>query len=243
MTLNFDQSASAAKTRRTAHPRRSQLARPRLSLRRRRTDLPGSRRRPLRLGRRRQSLHRLCRLLGAADSRPRRARRRSTPSCMPPETAPASALRHRREADLAELVTEAFPAVEKVRFVSSGTEATMCAIRLARALHRPQIHRQVRGLLPRPYRSLLVKAGSGVATLGIPGSAGVPEEFVAVHAGAALQRSRRRWKRRSRKFKDKIACVIVEPVVGNMGCVPPKPGYLEGLRAITAARRCAAHPR
>jgi glutamate-1-semialdehyde 2,1-aminomutase len=137
------------------------------------------------------------------------------------------------EADLAELVIEAFPAIEKVRFVSSGTEATMSAIRLARAATRRKFIVKFEGCYHGHSDALLVKSGSGVATLGIPGSAGVPEEFVeftlalpyndlsAVEAAFA-------------KFKGQIACVIVEPVVGNMGCVPPQPGYLAGLRDITA---------
>jgi glutamate-1-semialdehyde 2,1-aminomutase len=137
------------------------------------------------------------------------------------------------EADLAALVIEAFPAIEKVRFVSSGTEATMSAIRLARAFTTRKIIVKFEGCYHGHSDALLVKAGSGVATLGIPGSAGVPEEFVestlalpynnlnAVEAAFA-------------KFKGQIACVIVEPVVGNMGCVPPQPGYLEALREITA---------
>jgi glutamate-1-semialdehyde 2,1-aminomutase len=137
------------------------------------------------------------------------------------------------EAELAHLVTEAFPAIEKVRFVSSGTEATMSAIRLARAATGRKFIVKFEGCYHGHSDALLVKAGSGVATLGIPGSAGVPEEFVeftlalpyndvsAVEAAFA-------------KFTSQIACVIVEPVVGNMGCVPPQPGYLEALREITA---------
>jgi len=136
------------------------------------------------------------------------------------------------EADLAALVIEAFPAIEKVRFVSSGTEATMSAIRLARAATKRKFIVKFEGCYHGHSDALLVKAGSGVATLGIPGSAGVPEEFVeftlalpyndveAVEAAFA-------------KFKGQIACVIVEPVVGNMGCVPPQPGYLAALRDTT----------
>ncbi len=136
------------------------------------------------------------------------------------------------EADLAELVIEAFPAIEKVRFVSSGTEATMSAIRLARAATGRKMIVKFEGCYHGHSDALLVKAGSGVATLGIPGSAGVPEEFVEftlalpyndVNAVVAA----------FEKFKDKIACVIVEPVVGNMGCVLPTPGYLQALRLIT----------
>jgi len=136
------------------------------------------------------------------------------------------------EADLAVLVTEAFPAVEKVRFVSSGTEATMSAIRLARAYTNRKYVVKFEGCYHGHSDALLVKAGSGVATLGIPGSAGVPEEFVQFTLALpyndvpAVQEA-------FAKYKDQIACVIVEPVVGNMGCVPPKPGYLQALRVIT----------
>jgi glutamate-1-semialdehyde 2,1-aminomutase len=136
------------------------------------------------------------------------------------------------EADLAELVAEAFPVVEKVRFVSSGTEATMSAIRLARAYTNRKYIVKFEGCYHGHSDALLVKAGSGVATLGIPGSAGVPEEFVQFtlalpyNSVPAVQEA-------FAKYKDQIACVIVEPVVGNMGCVPPKPGYLQALRLIT----------
>ena len=137
------------------------------------------------------------------------------------------------EAELAQLVIEAFPAIEKVRFVSSGTEATMSAIRLARAATGRKFIVKFEGCYHGHSDALLVKAGSGVATLGIPGSAGVPEEFVEFTLAlpynnlAAVEAA-------FTKFTGQIACVIVEPVVGNMGCVPPQPGYLEGLRAITA---------
>ncbi len=136
------------------------------------------------------------------------------------------------EADLAELVTEAFPTVEKVRFVSSGTEATMSAIRLARAYTQRKIIVKFEGCYHGHSDALLVKAGSGVATLGIPGSAGVPEEFVAFTL-ALPYNNLNAVEEAFAKFKGQIACVIVEPVVGNMGCVPPNHGYLEGLRAIT----------
>jgi glutamate-1-semialdehyde 2,1-aminomutase len=136
------------------------------------------------------------------------------------------------EADLAELVTEAFSAVEKVRFVSSGTEATMSAIRLARAYTKRKVIIKFEGCYHGHSDALLVKAGSGVATLGIPGSAGVPEEFVEFTL-ALPYNDLNALEQAFAKFKDQIACVIVEPVVGNMGCVPPNSGYLEGLRAIT----------
>lgn len=136
------------------------------------------------------------------------------------------------EVDLAEAVTEAVPSMEKVRFVSSGTEATMSAIRLARAFSRRKYIVKFAGCYHGHADSLLVKAGSGVATLGIPGSAGVLEELAqftlalpyndlgAIEAAFA-------------KFSGQIAAVIVEPVVGNMGCVPPAVGYLQGLRELT----------
>jgi glutamate-1-semialdehyde 2,1-aminomutase len=136
------------------------------------------------------------------------------------------------EADLAALVAEAFPVVEKVRFVSSGTEATMSAIRLARAYTKRKYIVKFVGCYHGHSDALLVKAGSGVATLGIPGSAGVPEEFVQFTL-ALPYNDRKALEEVFRKYKDQIACVIVEPVVGNMGCVPPYHGYLEGLRAIT----------
>ena len=136
------------------------------------------------------------------------------------------------EADLAALVTEAFPAIEKVRFVSSGTEATMSAIRLARAATGRKIIVKFEGCYHGHSDALLVKAGSGVATLGIPGSAGVPEEFVAFTL-ALPYNNPDAVEAAFAKFKGQIACVIVEPVVGNMGCVPPRPGYLEALREIT----------
>jgi glutamate-1-semialdehyde 2,1-aminomutase len=137
------------------------------------------------------------------------------------------------EVDLAALVTEAFPAVEKVRFVSSGTEATMSAIRLARAATQRKIIVKFEGCYHGHSDALLVKAGSGVTTLGIPGSAGVPEEFVEFTL-ALPYNDREAVETAFAKFKGQIACVIVEPVVGNMGCVPPEPGYLEALREITA---------
>jgi len=137
------------------------------------------------------------------------------------------------EADLADLVISAFPHMEKVRFVSSGTEATMSAIRLARGYTKRKYIVKFEGCYHGHSDALLVKAGSGVATLGIPGSAGVPEEFTQFTLAlpyndiCALDQA-------FEKFKHQIACVIVEPVVGNMGCVPPARGYLEALRAITA---------
>ena len=136
------------------------------------------------------------------------------------------------EADLAELVASAFPHIQKVRFVSSGTEATMSAIRLARAYTKRKYIVKFEGCYHGHADALLVKAGSGIATLGIPGSAGVPEEFTQFTL-ALPYNDTDALEQTFKKFKHQIACVIVEPVVGNMGCVPPARGYLEALRAIT----------
>src|SRR5438046_6926848 len=137
------------------------------------------------------------------------------------------------EADLAEIVMSAFPHIEKVRFVSSGTEATMSAIRLARAYTRRKYIVKFEGCYHGHADALLVKAGSGVATLGIPGSAGVPEEFTQFTL-ALPYNDTDALEEAFKKFKQQIACVIIEPVVGNMGCVPPARGYLEAVRAVTS---------
>ena len=136
------------------------------------------------------------------------------------------------ETELAQLVVEAFPHVQKVRFVSSGTEATMSAIRLARAYTKRKYIIKFEGCYHGHADSLLVKAGSGVATLGIPGSAGILEEItqftiaLPFNDTAVLEQA-------FSKYRHQIACVIVEPVVGNMGCVPASGGYLANLRTIT----------
>ena len=135
------------------------------------------------------------------------------------------------EADLAEIVISAFPHVEKVRFVSSGTEATMSAIRLARAYTKRKYIVKFEGCYHGHADALLVKAGSGIATLGIPGSAGVPEEFTQLTLALPFNDTDA-LEQAFRKFPHQIACVIVEPVVGNMGCVPPTPLYLDALREI-----------
>ena len=136
------------------------------------------------------------------------------------------------EADLAELVLGAFPNIQKVRFVSSGTEATMSAIRLARAYTKRKYIIKFEGCYHGHADCLLVKAGSGVATLGIPGSAGVPEEFTMFTIALPFN-NLSAVEHAFHKYKHQIACVIVEPVVGNMGCVPAADDYLVGLRLIT----------
>jgi glutamate-1-semialdehyde 2,1-aminomutase len=136
------------------------------------------------------------------------------------------------EADLAELIVQAFPTVQKLRFVSSGTEATMSAIRLARALTKRKYVVKFEGCYHGHADSLLVKAGSGVATLGIPGSAGVLEE-ISQFTIALPFNDTEVLEQAFSKYRHQIACVIVEPVVGNMGCVPGSGEYLASLRTIT----------
>ena len=137
------------------------------------------------------------------------------------------------EADLAELVTRCFPSVEKLRFVSSGTEACMSAIRLARGFTGRNFVVKFEGCYHGHSDAMLVKAGSGLATLGMPGSAGVPVE-TAMHTLALPFNDLEAVRTVFAARPEEIACVIVEPVVGNAGTIPPAPGYLEGLREITA---------
>jgi glutamate-1-semialdehyde 2,1-aminomutase len=136
------------------------------------------------------------------------------------------------EADLAELVQRCFPSMERMRFVSSGTEACMSAIRLARGFTGRPFVIKFEGCYHGHADALLVKAGSGVATFGIPGSAGVPPETV-MHTLALPYNDLEAVEEAFAGFEDQIACVIVEPVVGNAGTIPPHPGYLAGLRKLT----------
>jgi glutamate-1-semialdehyde 2,1-aminomutase len=136
------------------------------------------------------------------------------------------------EADLAERIVTCYPAIDKMRFVSSGTEATMSAIRLARAATGRKIVIKFEGCYHGHSDGLLVKAGSGVATFGIPGSAGVPEEIA--HLTLALPyNDLAAVEAAFAAHPDAVAAVIVEPIVGNAGCIPPAHGYLAGLRAVT----------
>jgi glutamate-1-semialdehyde 2,1-aminomutase len=136
------------------------------------------------------------------------------------------------EGDLAELVLAALPSIQKIRFVNSGTEATMSAIRLARAFTKRKYIVKFDGCYHGHADALLVKAGSGVATLGIPGSAGVPEEFIQFTLALPFN-DIQAVEYAFQKYKHQIACVIVEPIVGNMGCVPASDDYLVALRLIT----------
>ena len=136
------------------------------------------------------------------------------------------------EADLAELVVAAVPSMERLRFVNSGTEATMSAIRVARGFTNRKYIIKFEGCYHGHSDGLLVKAGSGLATFGLPGSAGVPAEIV--HFTLALPfNDLSAVQEAFAAYPDQIACILVEPVAGNMGCVAPAPGYLEGLRKIT----------
>jgi len=137
------------------------------------------------------------------------------------------------EADLAERIIACYPAIEKMRFVSSGTEATMSAIRLARAATGRKLIVKFEGCYHGHADGLLVKAGSGVATLGIPGSAGVPDEIA--HLTIALPyNDLGAVEAAFTAHRDAVAAVIIEPVVGNAGCIEPTQGYLAGLRDLTA---------
>jgi len=137
------------------------------------------------------------------------------------------------EVELAELIAQAVPSIEMVRLVNSGTEATMSALRLARGFTGRDLTIKFEGCYHGHVDSLLVKAGSGMATLGISDSAGVPKAFAETtialpfNSIAAVEKA-------FAERGGKIAAVIVEPIVGNMGCVPPVAGFLEALRELTA---------
>ena len=137
------------------------------------------------------------------------------------------------EVELADAVHQAFPSVERVRLVNSGTEATLSALRVARAATGREKILKFEGCYHGHADSLLVKAGSGVATLGLPDSPGVPRALAELTLTApyndlgALEEV-------FRVHPSELAAAIVEPVAGNMGCVPPRPGFLERLRDLTA---------
>jgi len=135
------------------------------------------------------------------------------------------------EITLAEMVIAAVPSIEMVRMVSSGTEATMSAIRLARGCTGRDKILKFSGCYHGHADSLLVKAGSGAATFGVPDSPGVPQDF-AKHTLTARFNDLESVRTLFAENKGQIACIIVEPVAGNMGTVPPVEGFLEGLRAL-----------
>ncbi|ANY71097.1 glutamate-1-semialdehyde-2,1-aminomutase [Paenibacillus sp. BIHB 4019] len=133
---------------------------------------------------------------------------------------------------MAELVCERVPSVDMVRMVNSGTEATMSALRLARGFTKRSKIVKFEGSYHGHADSLLIKAGSGVATLGLPDSPGVPES-IASQTITVPYNDIESIKLVFEKYGEEIACVIVEPIAGNMGVVPPLPGFLQGLRDIT----------
>ncbi|EAT17164.1 glutamate-1-semialdehyde 2,1-aminomutase [Desulfuromonas acetoxidans] len=139
-----------------------------------------------------------------------------------------------KEIELAEMVCEAYPNIEKVRMVSSGTEATMSAIRLARGCTGRDKILKFDGCYHGHADSLLVKAGSGAATFGVPTSPGIPADF-AKYTLTATYNDLDEVKSMVAANKNEIACIILEPIAGNMGCVPPQPGFLEGLRELCTA--------
>ncbi|MFC1813076.1 glutamate-1-semialdehyde 2,1-aminomutase [Thermodesulfobacteriota bacterium] len=136
------------------------------------------------------------------------------------------------EIELAELIINAVPSMEMVRMVNSGTEATMSAIRLARGVTGRDTIIKFDGCYHGHADALLVAAGSGVATLGIPGSPGVPESFVA-HTLSLPYNDIDGVKAVMAERGEQIACIIIEPVAGNMGLVKPVAGFLEVLRELT----------
>src|SRR5215472_9822506 len=138
-----------------------------------------------------------------------------------------------QEIELADAICDAVPSIEMVRLVNSGTEATMSAIRAARGFTGRDLIVKFEGCYHGHVDSLLVKAGSGLATLGIADTQGVPKAFCDTTI-ALPYNSLEALEAAFGAMGDRIAAVIVEPVVGNMGCVPPAPGYLEGMREITA---------
>ena len=137
------------------------------------------------------------------------------------------------ETQMAKLISEAIPSIELLRMTSSGTEATMTAIRLARGFTGRNLIAKFDGCYHGHADSLLIKAGSGIATLGIPGSPGIPTELARLTLSLpyndmdALQKSIER-------YGSRLAAIIVEPVAGNMGVVPPRNGFLEKIRELSA---------
>ena len=141
---------------------------------------------------------------------------------------------HPLELELAQLICTALPGVERLRFTSSGTEAVMTAIRLARGYTKRRLILKFAGCYHGHSDALLVKSGSGAATLGQPDSAGIPEEVTAMTMVCPYNDLDSVQALAERHSED-LACIIVEPVVGNMGVILPEPGFLDGLRQVCDA--------
>lgn len=137
------------------------------------------------------------------------------------------------EVELAQMVKKVYPSMEIMRMVNSGTEATMSAIRAARGFTGRDKVVKFEGCYHGHADGLLVKAGSGLATFGVPTSPGVPKDY-ARNTITLPYNDLKAFKKICEKAAKQIACVIIEPVVGNSGCILPKPGYLEGLRKLTS---------
>ncbi len=135
------------------------------------------------------------------------------------------------EVKMAELICKLMPSIEMVRMVNSGTEATMSAIRLARAYTGKDKIIKFEGCYHGHGDSFLIKAGSGAATFGIPDSPGVTKSLAADTLNATFN-DLKSVRKLVKQYSHQVAAIIVEPIVGNMGCIPPKPGFLEGLRTI-----------
>ncbi len=135
------------------------------------------------------------------------------------------------EVEMAETIRAILPSMEMTRMVNSGTEATMSAIRLARGFTGRDKFIKFEGCYHGHADALLVKAGSGALTLGQPNSPGVPADFVK-HTLTCIYNDLESVRSAFNQYPDEIACIIVEPVAGNMNCIPPVPGFLEGLRAL-----------
>lgn len=141
---------------------------------------------------------------------------------------------HPHEIELAELIRETFPSMERVRLVNSGTEATMSAVRIARGFTGKNGIIKFRGCYHGHVDSLLVKAGSGLATFGIPDSKGIPEDL-AKHTHIAEFNHLESVEAITKKNED-IACIILEPIMGNMGVILPEESFLKGIREICASK-------